>query len=103
MTKKKLVPAFKRRWLAALRSGAFKQGHDELHYRGAFCCLGVAAQISGCYIEPGESYPPDFAMSGWGLTQEAAEKLTELNDGKPSGGDRRHSFAEIADYIEKNL
>lgn len=44
----KLDPAFKKQWLAALRSGNYKQGIGELQTKtGEFCCLGVACDITG--------------------------------------------------------
>ena len=49
---KKLPKPFKNKWLKALRSGDYEQGTDYLNYRheggtNAFCCLGVACDISG--------------------------------------------------------
>ena len=34
-------------WIAALRSGKYKQGRQLLCNEGRFCCLGVLADISG--------------------------------------------------------
>ncbi len=34
-------------WVAALRSGKYKQGWTRLHREEEFCCLGVACEISG--------------------------------------------------------
>ena len=36
-----------KKWLAALRSGEFEQGSDQLHNpeRGTHCCLGVLTQL----------------------------------------------------------
>jgi hypothetical protein len=34
-------------WTAALRSGKYEQGQNALCSGGAFCCLGVLAEISG--------------------------------------------------------
>lgn len=34
-----------RKWIAALKSGTFKQGKNYLSYNGAYCCLGVACEI----------------------------------------------------------
>lgn len=38
-------------WLNALRSGEFKQGQGNLLKNGKYCCLGVAAEVSGCSKE----------------------------------------------------
>src|SRR5882672_10133756 len=34
-------------WLAALRSGTYKQGTDALLLNGCYCCLGVLCDIQG--------------------------------------------------------
>lgn len=34
-----------RRWVAALRSGEFKQGREVLRRGDEFCCLGVACEL----------------------------------------------------------
>jgi len=33
-------------WLAALRSGEFRQGEGALCYNNRYCCLGVAAELA---------------------------------------------------------
>lgn len=38
---------FKTKWLEALRSGKYEQAHRFLRVGNAFCCLGVACEISG--------------------------------------------------------
>lgn len=35
------------KWIVALRSGKYEQGHRRLHRDGKFCCLGVACDVSG--------------------------------------------------------
>ena len=32
-------------WVAALRSGKFKQGKGHLHKGDEFCCLGVGCEV----------------------------------------------------------
>lgn len=41
----RLDPAFKRAWIAALRSGTFKQTQQRLKTPDGHCCLGVACEI----------------------------------------------------------
>jgi hypothetical protein len=41
----KLKPEIKRKWLAALRSGEFKQGQGALYRDGLYCCLGVLCEV----------------------------------------------------------
>jgi len=50
ISKKKIQPELRKRWLAALRSGKYKQGHGALHTDTAgkqhrYCCLGVACEV----------------------------------------------------------
>jgi len=41
----KMDPERKAEWVAALRSGNYKQGHEWLNRGGAMCCLGVACDL----------------------------------------------------------
>lgn len=103
----------KKDWVKALRSGKYSQGSGKLkiHYRDAFCCLGVLCEIhpkvrlgdDGYYFE-GDNY--DFNMIS-ALSKKFMEEvklhdnemqyLIEMNDTK--GFD----FKRIADYIEREL
>lgn len=91
----------KRKWIEALRSGEYVQGHTFLlNDRGAMCCLGVLATIQGCDLEdlPYQERRTDTLPRGFnaGLDGGTREHLACMNDdGK--------SFPEIADYIEKHL
>jgi hypothetical protein len=98
----KLDPEFKAKWCAALRSGKYKQGERFLRpTEDTYCCLGVAAVLLGVDLAPARLYESD----GYDAVKAAGvENLCELfhrNDGM--GSHRRHSFSEIADYIEANL
>lgn len=92
----------KAKWIAALRSGEYRQCRDALVKDGGFCCLGVLhTVVTGA--------PP--IIDTWGmeqpkpldidLTHEEITDLANRNDGNKSH--IAHSFAQIADYIEKNL
>lgn len=98
-----LEPKVKAEWLAALRSGDFKQGKDYLRTgKNTFCCLGVL-----CHIKDPDPWSEHEA--GWcyghsicllpteeDLSENEQAKLSKMNDdGK--------SFSEIADYIERSL
>lgn len=103
-TEKKLPEDFKAKWVAALRSGEYKQGKYLLHDEGRFCCLGVACRVAGLDINligyskytnsmPYRSMPSFFRYADPGSP---AWGLAKMNDnGK--------TFSEIADYIEANL
>jgi hypothetical protein len=109
----KLPPDFKAKWIAALRSGEYKQGKDKLHHDGRFCCLGVGCVVAGIEVSQLGTYcypsvlarlnpsllPPLFQTT---THSSACWKLATMNDGK---GDNitQKSFTQIADWIEQNL
>ena len=103
------------KWVAALRSGEFKQGREVLRNVEAdkYCCLGVACALA---IREGvESEWPDdggyswdeelpYAVRDWlGLKTGAGDlaegdrynHLIALND------DARYTFTQIADVIDR--
>ena len=118
-------PDIKQAWLAALRSGEYKQARHALRRDGAFCCLGVICDlhhraglgqwedrlIDDQYDGDASGLPP--SVLAWaGLDQRFpivdGVCITELNDG--ADGDEEdippihpHSFLEIADLIEAHL
>jgi hypothetical protein len=50
----------KAKWVAALRSGSYKQTHGQLVKHDAYCCLGVWCVINGYTVdEDGELKAPD--------------------------------------------
>lgn len=101
----------KQEWVAALRSGKYQQGQGLLRTKdNRFCCLGVLCDVvkprlnadweqSGSYITfmggivglPTEVV--DFVNLSWPQT----DILIRMNDANGK------VFAEIADYIEKEL
>lgn len=92
------------KWIAALRSGDFKQGEGQLRSadRIKHCCLGVLCVVAGIPItedgervdtDTGAGYDEIHEIIGGG---EIAQTLYRKND---SGS----SFADIADYIERNI
>lgn len=111
-TGNKLPAEFKTKWLAALRSGEYKQGRAQLHNRAqnTFCCLGVACKI----VAPDKEIPnashilhhyEDFKdvptiLKGYHNNSSSSDhpvyKLISMND-------RGKSFEDIANWIEKNL
>lgn len=97
----KLDPVFKANWVAALRSGEFKQTtKGYLKLGNAYCCLGVGCVVAGVPIpifihgRAVVSYAP--LNDKVGLSARASRILAAMNDGGKS-------FPEIADYIEANL
>lgn len=86
---------FKAKWIAALRSGKFKQGHGTLKCGEYLCCIGVGYVI--CTGDQPQLDRTAAAAEAIGLSGDEQEELIAMNDG------RRKSFPEIADWIEKNL
>jgi len=99
-----------RKWVKALRSGKYEQARGALRVEDAFCCLGVACDISGLgkweeyrlyqqYL--GQQIFLPHAVKEWLGLQDCFGSLSHpwslaaLND---SG----RSFNEIADIIEGN-
>jgi hypothetical protein len=101
------------RWIEALRSGRYKQGRGRLRDGDAYCCLGVACEVSGLGTwrrhddGRGDVYAtPTGILYGWlprglrdelGLDENTQSKLMQLND------DEGRTFAEIADWYEENV
>lgn len=114
----KLPRVFKRKWIAALRSGKFIQGEGSLKKKNngqfEYCCLGVAAEVAGCKISvdrysydgPGYILNPADKIRIRGITkvpfmlrgnkEPAVKKLANMNDSS-------RNFNKIADWIDKNL
>lgn len=125
-------PVLKARWIAALRSEGYTQGHSTLRMDDHgdlqhYCCLGVLCDVSdeghwtpireddsklgykmndesihgyGLVLEDTLS---NAVLDRWGIPQETANLLMNLNDGERndfSGDARDMDFFEIADLIE---
>ena len=107
----------KAKWVKALRSGEYKQANGALRDGSGFCCLGVLLNESERGAWDGEQYcintgeESDLFLSGelegyassLGLTTEQEVLLIQMNDGEKDYEGNPQSFAQIADYIEKNL
>lgn len=89
-----------RKWIAALRSGEFKQAKERLYDKDCdgHCCLGVARNIlknSSCQV--------NATKSNKMLTRESFERAfgNELQPSTLAGmNDNGQTFSQIADYIE---
>lgn len=98
-------------WIAALRSGEYRQGKGCLKTTdGAYCCLGVLCQIAGILDDDGNvtssrpssvgimplSFAAHMGMTPNGTHRHGApsQQLTIMND---QGG---FTFHQIADVIE---
>lgn len=86
----------KKQWIKALRSGKYKQTRGRLKGDGGFCCLGVLCDVLGEHM----NYE---VAKDHGVTLDEIEILYGMNDGTLHHHHRKHSFPEIADWIEENL
>jgi hypothetical protein len=116
-------------WIAALRSGLYKQGIGALKQvnnetlEDEYCCLGVLQEINGRMLpaprdlSPSDASPPMY----WSIADSSAGLVFEdhcyydINDKHPhitmlvnmNDGDgimvQQQNFNEIADYIEANF
>jgi hypothetical protein len=101
-------------WVAALRSGKYRQRKYALCCDGEYCCLGVLCEINGLHKESKDNDPDGYNSYSYKDTSdsenvpeafadeiELSEKhrntLTHMND------TNEKTFAEIADWIEENL
>ena len=110
----------KRKWVAALRSGAYRQTKEALYRNpgdakpglpSGYCCLGVLCRVLGVPDEyllhrgmPESLNLPALQGIGWELTvaanpreKKARYQLNDLND------EFGWSFKKIATAIERNV
>lgn len=112
----KLPEVFKKKWIAALRSGQYDQCRRKLASKNGWCCLGVAAnvcEIGGEHLlKRGYLHEVKNARSTENLmwnklrkripvalreNKELQDKLAAMNDSYGI------SFNEIADWIQENV
>lgn len=104
-----MKPGIKKRWVAALRSGDYRQARGALK-RGkyAHCCLGVLCDIAPKSVGEWRGHTfvsggvKDAAMLPPGV-QAWAGLDADATHGLASKNDLGVSFEQIADYIEANL
>lgn len=109
-------PEIKAKWVAALRSGEYKQGTNRLKMADRFCCLGVLCDLHS--KETGQQWVDmPGAQGAWYYRQCGLPAFTVVEwagldscDPAPEGydplsvlNDQGRTFAEIADLIEKHL
>jgi len=111
-------PEIKAKWVAALRSGDYKQGHFQLRKNNEFCCLGVLCNLHAIAhpeIAAKETDPRSYmgcdgflpaAVTKWAGRDTGSEKITI--DGHEAqlvthNDTFKHTFDQIADAIEEQL
>ena len=85
----------KARWVAALRSGEYKQCQRVLHDGVGYCCIGVLETILGGAPEK------NAVIIGNGIVEQMGGVLVKSE--LVGMNDRGASFKEIAGHIEANL
>jgi hypothetical protein len=90
--------ALKRKWIAALRSGDYKQTCGELYNKSAqaHCCLGVLYHCATGKNDLVRGTLAPITLKRVGLLSEHQDFLADKNDGG-------WGFKRIANWIEKNL
>ncbi len=117
----KMNEAVRVKWLAALRSGEYKQGTNFLQKEDEFCCLGVLCDLAvkEGVIPPGEysdDWGPDVKVMLFAerssLLPEAIVKWAGFEHDNPQIDDiplgymndkLGKTFSEIADAIESGV
>jgi hypothetical protein len=115
----KMNQEIKAKWVAALRSGEYKQGQKYLNGAGGFCCLGVL-----CDLAVKEGLAEWKVCESWGyLSVQGYTAVLPMSIAKwaglpmldlgpeigPSGASLAHlndggfSFTQIASLIEEKL
>lgn len=116
----RLPKKFAEEWVAALRSGDYKQGQSvlvandvsvdgEVEYK--YCCLGVAGQLCGCEMRTFEDThldnDPDCESQVGSLDNVPEQLRGSQCDGLAVKlalmNDNLKTFDEIADWIEQNV
>jgi hypothetical protein len=96
----------KAKWVKALRSGRYQQSRGQMHDGVGYCCLGVLAKEAGLRLPPSDAYETsdDYAEL-WKFVggENVGRELAERNDGNASWVGNAQSFAQIADYIEREM
>lgn len=133
MKTKRMNKLVKKLWVAALRSGKYKQGKGQLKTDRGYCCLGVLEDLYIRHELPrvvselkwgeklDELYMPGsggeyvlnrpvMEWSGLGIenplvtVRNVPRELAQLNDeGTIETDDKRLSFNQIANLIEKQM
>lgn len=104
--------ALKKKWVAALRSGKYRQGRGKLRTgtshggHAKYCCLGVLCEVVGVHRIGDSFYEYEYDGSSYLLPLPLRDKLmvySDIQEVLVNMNDRGESFRTIADWIEENL
>lgn len=106
-----MSPELKEKWVAALRSGKYKQGKKVLRtYENTFCCLGVLCDIAnpnGWEPAPGswayQGNQHDLIGTDLDYLDRKQSCLANMNDGCGEWYNNPQTFEQIATWIEENM
>lgn len=103
----KMPKELKERWLAALRSGVYKQGKGLLcDPAGRYCCLGVLQKVADGKVESRKSKALPMPTDNWydkhGICPERY-KVAASPISLATMNDKGNSFTDIADFIEEKV
>ena len=103
-----------KKWVAALRSGRYKQGRGALQSSDSFCCLGVLCHLAseeGVQVHKsdegiikGSQLGAQASVKDWAQIADCHSCFTSFANGNTSLtylNDVGFSFQEISDEIEK--
>ena len=107
--------AIAKQWVAALRSGQYKQTTGALRNGDSFCCLGVLCNLhaiahpkiarkevsTAIYLGMGGALP--YEVRTWAGMFTKTRRIPDLNETLASLNDDGSTFDEIAAVIEKNV
>src|SRR5678815_494059 len=112
-------PVVKEQWLAALRSGEYKQGRGALRQGDdTFCCLGVLCDLAvkngvipePTYIDVGHRYTYvnssgalPIPVIDWAEVDSPTVSIGLIDSELAEENDRGLTFLQIADLIEAEL
>ena len=104
----RMDPEKKAAWVAALRSGKYKQCRGHLFYGNRFCCLGVYGDTRDLPRDMLRTHAGSLGFAVSSAPDALKYVLSEIGseamrDQLASMNDAGKSFPEIADYIEENL
>lgn len=105
----KLRPSVKAKWLAALRSGHYKQTQHSLREEDSFCCLGVLCNLhaeahpaiaktqTDPYTYMGQDYAPPEEVLEWAFGKSFKKWDGDDLVSLPTPVDDKHTLAEMND------
>lgn len=103
-----MKPSIKKKWVAALRSGEYKQCRGRLKRGDSYCCLGVLRELAPPEIRRSNASPRESGMLSkrvqeWAGLYSCDPVITGINSATYCNDAHRYDFKKIADLIEKNL